>query len=111
MPDRADCVDHIPGGKAVTAGYLRFPSFTTAEGSALRQEAGSGSTVNRTVYTATAKQGIVGGVDNGIDMHFGDVVPDNFKWHTDTSHRTFLSRFGKGKGDVLTETTSGRKSL
>ena len=37
--------------------------------------------MDRTVNTATAQQGAVRGVDNGIDAHLGDVIPDNFKGH------------------------------
>jgi hypothetical protein len=34
--------------------------------------------MNGTVDAATAQQGIVGRVDNGIDLQLGDITLDNF---------------------------------
>ena len=77
MPDRSDGVDHVPGGQPVTSGDFGVTGGAAVQCPALGQQLGPGDTVNGAINTATAQQGIVGGVDDGIHLQGGDVVFNN----------------------------------
>ena len=79
-PDRADGMDDMPRRQAIAASDFCQTGFAAAKRSAFGQEVRSGSAVNGAVYPAAAKQGPVGGVDDGIggercDVGDADVKP------------------------------------
>lgn len=70
MPDRADCVDDVSCWEPVPLGYLGFAGFAAVEGTTLCQEVRSSGTMNRAVNTTTAKEGLVGSIDDCVDALF-----------------------------------------
>ena len=80
-PDRAHRMDDIPGGQPIALRQLRLPRFTAAQLFAFGPQLRAGGAVNGAVHPAASEQRPVGGVDNGIHLHPGDVVPHNFKGH------------------------------
>jgi predicted ABC-type transport system involved in lysophospholipase L1 biosynthesis ATPase subunit len=81
LPDGADGVDHIFTGQAVTPGQLRPAGFAAAQPPAFLQQLRPCGAMNRPVHAATPKQAVVRGVDDGVHLHPGDIVPDNLKRH------------------------------
>jgi hypothetical protein len=74
-------VDHISGGKAVTAGDFCLTGQTAAKVPAFLQKFRAGSGMDGTVHTASSQQGGIGRVDDGIAVHFCNIVSDNLQRH------------------------------
>ena len=74
VPHRAHRVDHIAAGQAVAPGELRLTGPAAVECAALGQQLRPCGAVNGAVHAAAAQQGFVGGVDDGVHLHAGDVV-------------------------------------
>ena len=72
------------GRQPVAFGNLCLAGFTAAEGAAFRQQFRTRGAVNGAVHTAAAQQGTVGRVDDGVHLHFGDIISDNFEGHEDS---------------------------
>ncbi len=73
LPHRADRVDYPARRQAIAACQFRIPRMATAERAAFGQQFRAGGAVNRPVDTAAAKQGAVGGIDDGVDSQGGEV--------------------------------------
>jgi len=73
LPDGADGVDDEPGGEVVTSRDLCFTRFAAAEPPALPEETGTRGPVDRPVDASPAKEALVRGIDDGIDMLCSDV--------------------------------------
>lgn len=51
------------------------------EGAALLQKFRPRRPVDAVVHASAAQQGIVDRIDDGIHLHFGNVLPHKFQWH------------------------------
>ena len=80
-PDGTDGMDDEPAGKAVAPGHFGLPGPAAVQGAAFRQQLRSGGSVDRAVHSPAAQQGRIGGIDDGIHLHPGDIIADNFKRH------------------------------
>ena len=76
-PYGADGVDHPASGKVVAFRYLGVACFTASQCPAFSQQTRPGGPVNCSVHSAPAEQGVVGGVDDGVDVQRGDVSLDD----------------------------------
>lgn len=74
-------MDHEFGWQVVSFRDLGLPRLTAVKRSALCQQLRPCGLVDGAVYAATAQQSLVGGVYNGIHLHFRDVVSDDLKRH------------------------------
>ncbi len=77
VPDRADDVDHMARRQPVTAGDPGIAGVAAAERFTFGEQFGTGRAMDRTVDTAAAEQGGVGGVDDRVDGERGDVGDDD----------------------------------
>ena len=76
-PDGSRSVDHISAGQVVGACYLRFPGLASAKSSALFQQIGPRSPVDRPVHTAASEKCRICGIYNGIHViDFRDIAPN-----------------------------------
>ena len=89
VPDRSDSMDHIPGGKPIALCDLCFAGRAAVQGTAFGQQFWPGGPVNGAVDTAAAQQRTIGCVDNGVHIHFGNIISDDFEGHEDSL--SFLS--------------------
>lgn len=78
MPDRADGVDDVAGGQAVAGSDFCLACLAAVELAAFGKQLRPGSAVNGTVHPASAQQGVVGGVDDGVNGQGGDVGNGDF---------------------------------
>jgi hypothetical protein len=76
-PDRTNGVDHIAGGQAEARCDLRLPGLAPAKPGAGRAELRPRGAMDGAIDPATAKQGFVGGIHDGINVEGGDVAFDN----------------------------------
>ena len=88
-PDRADGVDDVPAGQPIGPRELCLPGPAAAEPAALRQQLRACGTVNAAIHPSAAQQRFIGGVDNGVHLHPGNIVSDDLQRHKALS--TFLS--------------------
>ena len=79
MPDRAYGMDHMPRRQKVTLRDFDVAGLAAAEGAALGKKLRPGGTMDRAVDAAPAKQGRIGGVDDGVNAQAGDVGNDDFE--------------------------------
>src|SRR5438067_9110340 len=70
-------MDDMAGLQTVTARDLRLAGARTAQRAAFRQQLRTSATVNRAIDAAAAEQGLVGGVDDRIDVEKCDVAFDD----------------------------------
>ena len=71
-------MDDMPGEQSMAAGDFGAACRAAAEGAALGQQSGAGGAMNGPVDSAAAEEGLVGGVDDGIDIEAGDVALNYF---------------------------------
>jgi hypothetical protein len=64
----------MTSGQLKTRTYFGFTGFTAAKGRIVLPQAGTGSAMDRTVYTATTQQVVVGRINDGIDIQTGNVT-------------------------------------
>ena len=78
--DRADSVDYIFGGKISSRGDNRLTGRQTlrkaglAQLAALFEDARAAAAMDGPVHPASAEQGVIGGVDDGVYLLRGDVA-------------------------------------
>ena len=76
-PNRSDSVDHVPGLEAESRRDLGLARLASAKrGASLLQIVARGA-MDRTVNAASAKQALIGGVDDGVNVERGDVAFDD----------------------------------
>jgi hypothetical protein len=73
VPNRSDSVDNKFGWQVVAFGQLGIAGVTANQGSALRQQAWTRRAMDGAIHATSAQQGIVGCVDDGIDVEVGDI--------------------------------------
>ena len=81
VPHGADGVDHIPAGQAVGLGDLGIAGLAAAQRPALGQQLRPRRAVDAAIHAASAQQGLLGRIDDGIHGHFRDVVANDDKGH------------------------------
>jgi len=81
VPARTDSVDNIFAGQLVALCDFCVPGFAAVERFTCCQQLRSCSTMNTAVHTAATQQRLVGSVDDGINLHFRNVVSHNLERH------------------------------
>lgn len=81
VPHRTDGVDHIFARQAVRACDLGLAGPAAAQRPALLEQFRPRRPVDAAIHAATAQQGLLGRVDDGVHGHFRDVVANNDKGH------------------------------
>ena len=82
VPHGANRVDHIAAGQAVRSGDFSISDPAAAEPPARGQQFRPCRTVDAAIYTAAAQKRFVCCVDDGVHIHFCNVIADNFKRHS-----------------------------
>ena len=77
VPHGADGVNHIPAGQAVGFGDLGVTCLAAAQRPTLGQQLRPCRTMDAAIHAASAQQGLLGRVDNGVHGHFRDVVAND----------------------------------
>ncbi len=73
-PDRTDRVNHMPRREPVTGCHLSLSRSTAIEFSTLLEKCRPRSAVNRAVDTASAEQGVVGSIYDGVYVQLRDIA-------------------------------------
>ena len=81
VPHRADGVNDIFAGQAVSPRELGLAGPAPAESPAFSQQLRPGRPVDAAVHAASAEQRLVGCIDNGVHAHSRDVVSNDNKRH------------------------------
>ena len=81
VPHGADCVDHIFARQAVRAGELGLAGPAAAQRPALLEQLRSRRAVDAAIHAASAQQGFLRRVDDGVHAHFRDIVSNDDKGH------------------------------
>ena len=74
VPDRSNGVDDVLRRQPITASQARIAGCATAEGRTLCQQLASRGSMDCAIHPATAEQGLVGCVNNRIDLLQGNVA-------------------------------------
>ena len=74
-------MNDIFAGQLVALRDFCAPGFAAVERFTFRQQLRSCSTMNAAVHTAATQQRLVGSVDDGVHLHFCDVISDDLKRH------------------------------
>ena len=74
VPDGAHGVNDVTRREAIRPGQLGLPGSAAPEQHAFAQQLGTRSAVNRSVYSSTAEQRRIGGVDDRIDRERRNVA-------------------------------------
>ncbi len=94
-------MDNPSRGQAVAAGYLGVTRGAAMKSSAFRKQFRTGCLMNGAVNTASAQQGLIGGIYNGVSRFFGNIALNNGNAHSVlffvVSDVFFLAQ-GKGRG-------------
>src|SRR6266446_5362546 len=80
-PHPTDGVDDVARRQPVAARDARFAGGAAAKGAALRDELRAGRAMDRAVDAASAEEGGVRGIDDGIDVELGDVAAMELEFH------------------------------
>ena len=74
-------MNDIFAGQLVALRDFCAPGFAAVERFTFRQQLRSCSTMNAAVHTAATQQRLVGSVDDGVNLHFRNVVSHNLERH------------------------------
>ncbi len=74
LPDGTNGVDDIMGRQIKAAGDLRLTSGASTEWTAGLQQRRSGRAMDRPIHPSPTKQGVVGGIDDCLDLELGDIA-------------------------------------
>jgi hypothetical protein len=66
-------MDYVLRGQVIPSGDLGLAGVTTAECHALGQQTRPCRSVDRTIDTSAPQKGIVGGIDDSVNLQRGDV--------------------------------------
>ena len=81
VPHRAHGVDDVAARQAVRVRDLGLAGSATAQRSALLEQLRPRRPVDAAIHAASAQQGLLGRVDDGVHAHFRDVVANDDKGH------------------------------
>ena len=77
-------MDHILAGQPVALRDPGAPGLAAAQCPAFLQQLGAGGAMDTAVDAAAAQKRRIGRVDDGVHVHFRDVIPDDLKGHRAT---------------------------
>ena len=89
MPARPHRVNDVFAGQSIALCDLCAACFAPMQRFALRQQLRACGAVNAAIHPSAAQQRFIGGVDNGVHLHPGNIVSDDLQRHKALS--TFLS--------------------
>jgi len=80
VPDRANGMNHMLRRQLISPGDLGVAGFAAMEGAAIGEKLRPGGTVDGAVHAASAEQGVIRGVDDGVNAQRrnigdGDIDP------------------------------------
>jgi hypothetical protein len=75
-------MDHMFRRQPISSGDLRLSRPAPMESSAFFQQLFSRRPVDRAVNSASAKQSLIGGVDDGVRRKGGDISANHFDSHS-----------------------------
>ena len=81
MPDRPYGMNHPFARQLIALRDLRIARLAAMERPALREELRPRRLMNRAIYPAPAQKCRAGGIHDGIDFHFCNIVSNDLKWH------------------------------
>ena len=76
-PARADCMNHIFAGQAISLCDFCAASLAAMQRTAFCKQFRSGGTMNAAVHTTAAQKRSVGSIDDCVNAHFCNIVSDN----------------------------------
>ena len=79
IPDRADRVDHMPGGQPVAGSDLGAAGFAAMKGAAFLEQLRSCGAMDRAIDPAAAEKRRIRRVDDGINAQGRDIGDDDFE--------------------------------
>jgi len=79
IPHRPNRVDHVSGGEPIALGDLGVAGLATVEHPALRNKVRPRRTMDGAIDASPAEQRGIGGVDDGVNAHGGNVGNDDFE--------------------------------
>jgi hypothetical protein len=79
VPNRADCMNHMPGRQPISSGNLDVAGRAALECTALIQQFRPGRAMDSTIDAAAAEQRRIGGVNDRVDVKRGDVSDNDLK--------------------------------
>lgn len=71
--DGADRVDDLFAGQVIRFGHDGVARVTSTLGAAFANKLGAGGTMDGAIYACATKEGVVGGIDNGVNVKLGDI--------------------------------------
>ena len=81
MPDRPYGMNHTSARQMITLRNLRLPRLAAMERPALREELRPRRLMDRAIHPAPTQKCRAGGIHDGIDFHFCNIVSNDLKWH------------------------------
>ena len=81
MPDRPYGMNHPSARQMIALRDLRIARLAAMERPALREELRPRRLMDRAIYPAPAQKCRAGGIHDGIDFHFCNIVSNDLKWH------------------------------
>ena len=72
-------MNHVPRRKLVSSGDLGAAGLAAIQRAAFGKQPGPGRAMDGAIDAATAEQGGIGGVDDGVNAKRGDVGNDDFE--------------------------------
>jgi hypothetical protein len=99
--DRSDGVDNMLGGEVISLGNDSVASLNGTKWSALLSKLGTCSGMDGAIDAGTAKESLVGSIDDGIELQLGDVSLDQADAVIKRGIRSERARgrFGSGRGE------------
>jgi len=79
IPHRADGVDHVFRRKPISPGDFGITGLASVEHAAFGNKLGPGGPMNGTIHPATAQEGGIRRVDDGVNAQCGDISDDDFQ--------------------------------
>ena len=96
-------MDHVSRGKPEALRDLGFSGVAAAERGAGLAQLGPRGAVNGAVDAAAAKQAVIRGVDDGVDIERGDIALDD---GDAVRHGALDARIGRGSRAALSRSSS-----
>ena len=75
-------MNDIAGGQTESGRYAGFSGFASVKSAAGFQQFRTRGTMNGAIYTASAQQGLVGRIDDGIHFQFRNVCANRLNFHS-----------------------------
>ena len=79
LPDRPDRMDDVSSRQPISFGDLGVAGLTAAEPTAFHRKLRAGSAMDCTIHPATAEEGRVGRVDDGVNPQCRNIGDDDFE--------------------------------